>query len=97
MIANAEGRALGRSFSSTATLLGAGLLILLGTVLQLGVLGYDHVRAANLWPFSVIVESAWNVLAMHANGPALDAVLRFWPLVLVSAGLAILMLRSERS
>ena len=96
MTANADRRAFSSSFSAKATWLAAGLLILLGTVLQLGVLGYDHLRPSNLWPFSVIAESVWNLLAMHANGPGVDQVLRFWPLMLVSAGLGILMLRLER-
>lgn len=96
MIANAGRRAFGSSLSAKATMLGAGLLILLGTVLQLGVLGYDHLRPSNLWLFSVIGEGLWNMLALHLNAPALDQVLRFWPLVLVSAGLGILMLVWER-
>jgi hypothetical protein len=92
MMVNADRRAFRSSLSAKATMLGAGLLILLGTVLQLGVLGYDRMRPSNLWPVSVFAEGAWNMLAMHVNGPALDQVLRFWPLILVSAGLGILML-----
>lgn len=96
MMVNAGRRELGSSFSTRATVLGAGLLILLGTVLQLGVLGYDHVRPANLWFLSVFAEGVWNMLAAHVNGPALEQVLRFWPLMIVSAGLGILMLGWER-
>lgn len=96
MMVNADRRAFGSSFSTKATVLGAGLLILLGTVLQLGVLGYGHVRPANLWFLSVFAEGIWNMLAAHVNGPALEEVLRFWPLTLVSAGLGILMLGWER-
>lgn len=96
MMVNADHRALGTSFSTKATVLAAGLLILLGTVLQLGVLGYDHVRPANLWFLSVFAEGVWNMLAAHVNGPALEQVLRFWPLTIVSAGLGILMLGWER-
>lgn len=95
-MANVERRAFGSSFSARATVLAAGLLILLGTVLQLGVLGYNHLRLSNLWIFSVIAQNAWNVLAMHASGAALEQVARFWPLMLVSAGLGILMLCMER-
>lgn len=93
-MANVDRRAFGSSFSAKATVLAAGLLILLGTVLQLGVLGYNHVRPSDLWIFSVIAGSIWRVLAMY--GPVLAQVARFWPLVLVSAGLGILMLRVER-
>lgn len=96
MMVNADRRAFGSSFSTKATVLGAGLLILLGTVLQLGVFGYGHVRPANLWFLSVFAEGIWNMLAAHVNGPALEQVLRFWPLTLVSAGLGILMLGWER-
>ena len=93
---NAGRRAFSSTLSTKATVLGAGLLILLGIVLQLGVLGYDHVRPSNLWFFSVFAEGVWNMLAVHVNGPALDQVLRFWPLMLVSAGLGILMLGWDR-
>ena len=74
----------------------AGLMILLGTVLQLGQLGYDHINAANFWLVSMFAQSIWNLLAMRLNAPAMEEVLRFWPLVLVSAGLGILMLRMEQ-
>jgi hypothetical protein len=95
MMANADRRAFGSSFSAKATLLAAGLLILLGTVLQLGVLGYAHVRSSR-WFFSLIAESVWNLLAMHANGLGLGPFMRSWPLMLVGLGLGILMLRVER-
>jgi hypothetical protein len=93
MMANAD--RLGSSFSAKATLLVAGLLILLGAVLQLGVLGYAHVRSS-LWFLSLIAEGVWNLLAMHANALGLGPFMRFWPLMLVSLGLGILMLRAER-
>jgi hypothetical protein len=96
MMANAERqRGFGDSFSAKTIVLAAGLLILLGIVLQLGVLGYGHVNASNFWFFSVITESAWNLLLLHGNGSA-GQILRFWPLALVSVGLGILMLRLER-
>ncbi len=74
----------------------AALLILLGTVLQLGELGYSHISIANFWLVSMFTQSAWNLLAMHINAPAMEEVLRFWPLMLVSVGLGILMLRMEQ-
>lgn len=96
MMVNAGRRAFASSFSAKATMLGAGLLILLGTVLQLGIFGYDHVRSSNLWLVSVIGGGLWNMLAMHVNGPGVDQVLRYWPLVFVSAGLGVLMLVWEK-
>jgi hypothetical protein len=85
-----------RSFLATSIAMTAGLLILLGIVLQLGELGYGHINASNFWLISMIMQSVWNLLAMHGNGLALEDVLRFWPLVLVSVGIGILMLRMER-
>jgi hypothetical protein len=86
----------GGTFSATAvTMLIAGLLILLGIVFQLGELGYGHIN--NLWFVSVMTESAWNLASMHGNGPAFDEMLRWWPLALVSVGIAILMLHRGRN
>lgn len=88
----------GGSFSTTSiVMLMAGLLILLGIVFQLGELGYGHMNPANLWFVSVVTQSAWNLLAMRTNGPALEEILRWWPLALVSVGLAILLLQRERN
>jgi hypothetical protein len=84
------------SFLATSIKMAAGLLILLGIVLQLGELGYTHINASNFWLVSMITQSVWNLLAMHGSGPALEHLLRFWPLVLVSVGAGILMLRMER-
>ena len=93
--ANRQG-AFNGSFFATSIAMAAGLLILLGVVLQLGELGYGHIDASNFWLISMITQDAWNVVAMHGNAPALDDVLRFWPLALVSIGAGILMLRMER-
>lgn len=84
------------SFSGASIAILAGLLILLGIVLQLGELGYGHINASNFWLVSTITQGAWNLLSMHV-GPALGDVLRFWPLALVSIGAGILMLLLERA
>ena len=84
------------SFFATSIAMAAGLLILLGIVLQLGELGYGHINPSNFWVISMITQGAWNLLALHANTPAFEDVLRFWPLALVSVGTGILMLRMER-
>jgi hypothetical protein len=74
------------------TLLLAGLLIILGSALQIGELGYGNVRPANLWMFSVIAPNIWNTLAAGLNAPYWQDVWKFWPLILVGAGVAILFL-----
>ena len=84
------------SLLAKSMMITAGLLIVLGTVLQFGQLGYGHVSPANFWLVSMFTQSVWNLVAMHTNGPAMQEVLRFWPLVLVSVGLGILMLRMEQ-
>jgi hypothetical protein len=97
MMVNVQrGRAFGESISARTIFPAAALMILLGIVLQLGVLGYGHINSSNLWLLSTITESVWNVLAIHSNAPALGQVLQFWPLALVSVGLGILMLGVER-
>jgi len=84
------------SFSAKSMMIVAALLILLGTVFQLGELGYGHISPDNFWLVSMFTQSVWNLLAMRMNGPAMQEVLRFWPLMLVSVGLGILMLRMEQ-
>jgi hypothetical protein len=74
---------------------GATLLILLGIVLQLGELGYSHLRLDNLWLFSMMVGDIWNILSMRLNLPSSGEVLRYWPLILVGLGLAILLATQE--
>lgn len=70
---------------------GAGLLILLGIVFQLAELGYGHMDTNNLWLFSVLASNVWDVAAAHMNVPALHDMLKFWPLLLVSSGLTMLL------
>jgi len=83
----------GGSLSATSiTMVIAGLLILLGIVFQLGEFGYGHISAQNLWLVSVVTQSVWNLI----HGTGFDEVTRWWPLVLVSMGFAILMLRRGR-
>ncbi|HLV95627.1 MAG TPA: hypothetical protein VKS44_10590 [Candidatus Acidoferrales bacterium] len=97
MMVNADQhRALGGSILAKSILLAAGLLIVFGIVLQLGVLGYGHVNPSNYWFLSVLTQGVWNLLSLHGSGSALGQIARFWPLVLVSVGLGILMLRLER-
>jgi hypothetical protein len=74
---------------------GAALLILLGIAFQFGELGYGHLRLDNLWLFSMMLADIWNILSMRLNLPDAAEVLRYWPLVLVGLGLAILLATQE--
>ncbi|HUJ32514.1 MAG TPA: hypothetical protein VLY23_14625 [Candidatus Acidoferrum sp.] len=79
------------TFSATsAMMVAAALLILLGIVFQLGELGYGHLQ--NLWFVSMLTQDVWNLVALHTSGE-LEDVFRFWPVALVSMGLALLMLQ----
>jgi hypothetical protein len=69
---------------------GAGLLILVGLALQLGALGYGHIQPGNIWIASTIVERVWGMLIALLDSPGVQALATFWPLLLTSMGLAIL-------
>jgi hypothetical protein len=71
---------------------GAVLLILAGLVLQLGALGYGHVQPSNVWIASTVVQGVWSMLILQLDGAGVHAVATFWPLLLTSMGLAILLL-----
>jgi hypothetical protein len=83
------------SIAAKVTLVAAGLLILFGVVVQLGELGYGHINANNWWVVSTATQALWSVVT-RVNAPVMGEVLRFWPLVIVSIGLGILMLKLER-
>lgn len=70
---------------------GSGLLILVGLVLQLGALGYGHVQPGNIWIASTIVGSAWSMLITQLDSPTVQQLATFWPLLLISMGLALLL------
>jgi hypothetical protein len=93
---NVERQSHAASISGAAVLLAlSGLLILLGIVFQLAELGYGHVRPDNIWLFSVIASGIWNILSLRLNTPALQELFRFWPLLLVGFGLAIMVATRE--
>ena len=75
----------------TGAMLGAGLLIFLGIVFQLCELTYGRFSAGSFWLVSVIGESIWNVLEVCLKAQASEGAFRFWPLLLVLAGCAILL------
>lgn len=76
----------------TGTLLAAGFLILLGVVFQVAQFGYDGLAVRNFWFLFMIAGNIWNFLAARSDLPALGEMLRFWPMLLVATGVAILAL-----
>ena len=81
----------GKSISRAAVLFPAGALIFLGTVIQLGTLGYEHAASPTMWPVSMIVETLWNVVAARLNLSGVAVVCQFWPSLLVAAGIAMIL------
>ena len=75
----------------TGAVLGAGLLVFLGIVFQLFELSYGRFSADSFWLLSMIGESMWNILEVCLKAQALEGAFRFWPLLLVLAGCAILL------
>ena len=67
-------------------------MILAGLVLQLGALGYGHVQPSNVWIASTVVHGVWSMLILQLDAAGVHAVATFWPLLLISMGLAILLL-----
>jgi hypothetical protein len=93
---NAERQDTAESFSGAAVIVAlAGLLILLGVVFQMAEFGYGHVRPDNIWLFSVLATGIWNILSLRLNAPGFLDLFRFWPLVLVGFGLAIMLAARE--
>lgn len=70
---------------------GAGLMILLGVVLQLAELGYGQLVPDSSWLISVLANELWSVVAVHMNVPSLHVILVYWPLLLVGLGCSTLL------
>jgi hypothetical protein len=66
-------------------------LILVGLALQMGTLGYGHVQPGNIWIASTVVESVWSMLITQLDAPRVQALATFWPLLLITMGLALLL------
>jgi hypothetical protein len=95
---NANQRTTTSISGSVAISAAATVLILVGLVFQVSELGYAHVRPDNVWLFSVLASNIWNILSLHMNTAAIHDFLRFWPLLLVSLGFAIMLAtRQNRS
>jgi len=85
------------SISRMAATMTAGLMVLTGIVFQLCELGLGRQSTNGFWFIPMILGSVWRLLAVHINALAITEILRFWPLLLISLGLAILMaLKSQR-
>jgi hypothetical protein len=94
---NVERQSSTQSISGSGLLLvGSALMILVGIVFQAGELGFGHLRVGNLWLFSVVASDLWNLLSTHLGGPTVSEVLRFWPLILVGLGMAIVLATQEK-
>jgi hypothetical protein len=79
------------SISRSLALFGAGLLIFVGIVFQLGEFICGRLSSTSYWLVHMIASNIWNMLALRLNAPGIGDVLRFWPLLLVGFGLAILL------
>jgi hypothetical protein len=79
------------SISRMAATIAAGLLVSVGIVFQLCELGFGSQSPNAFWFVHLIAVNLWNLLALHLDAPGIGEVLRFWPLLLVGFGLAILM------
>jgi hypothetical protein len=77
----------------TGAMLAAGLLVFLGIVFQLCELTYGRFSTNSFWLLSMIGESIWNMVDACLKAQASDGAFRFWPLLLVLAGCAILLTR----
>jgi len=84
-----------RATGTRVLMASAGLLILLGIVFQLAELGYGQVVPGEGWLLSVVASDLWNVIALHLNMSAFQEIMRFWPLLLVCAGGAMLAVRKS--
>jgi hypothetical protein len=91
-----------RQTQSSASISGSGaisaaatVLVLVGIVFQGAELGYGHISTGNFWLFSVLATNIWNILSLRLNVSAVQEFCRFWPLLLVGFGLAIMLAARE--
>ena len=79
------------SNSRTLALAGASLLIFVGLVFQLGEFICSQLNATSYWLIHIIAMNIWNALVLRLSALGFEGILRFWPLLLVGFGLAILL------
>jgi len=77
--------------SRTAAFIAAGFLIFVGLVFQLGEFMGTQWNVSSDWLIHMIAVNIWNALVLRLNALGLEQFLRFWPLLLVGFGLAILL------
>lgn len=77
--------------SRVATIMAAITLIFLGIVFQWGQLGEGHFSLDGFWIIHMIATNIWDLIVAHLTVPGLAGIFRFWPLLLVLFGSAILL------
>lgn len=92
---NRQGQSTTSISGSAAISAAATVLVLVGIVFQGAELGYGHIAPVNFWLFSVLATNIWNILSLHVNISTVQEFFRFWPLLLVGFGLAIILATRE--
>jgi hypothetical protein len=77
--------------SRTVAFIAAGLLIFVGLVFQLGEFIGSQLNTTSYWLIHTIAMNVGNALVLRLNALGFEQLLRFWPLLLVGFGLAILL------
>jgi hypothetical protein len=93
--ANQQAQSAASISGSAAISAAAGVLVLLGLVFQGVELGFGQIAPGNFWLFSVLATNIWNMLSLHMNVSTVQEFCRFWPLLLVGFGLAIMLAARE--
>jgi Sec-independent protein secretion pathway component TatC len=79
------------SISRVAAIMAAITLIFLGIAFQWGQVGDGQFNVDGLWIIHMIATNIWDLIVVHLTVPGLAGILRFWPLLLVLFGFAILL------
>jgi hypothetical protein len=93
--ANRRTQATASISGSAAISAAATVLVLVGIVFQGAELAFGHIAPGNFWLFSVLATNIWNMLSLHMNVSTVQEFCRFWPLLLVGFGLAIMLAARE--
>lgn len=72
------------------------LLIALGLILQWTELLFTRFISRNAWFFATLFGEIWNIINISRSAAHWHENLRYWPLLLVITGAAILFSRSRR-
>jgi hypothetical protein len=93
--ANRQAQTAASISGSAAISAAATVLVLVGIVFQGAELGYGHISTGSFWLFSVLATNIWNILSLRMNISTVQEFCRFWPLLLVGFGLAIMLAARE--